>query len=58
MKNNSITPFKIKISKEHIDTILEKVKTFNWADFPKRNGWEDGVGYDDLLKLVNYWEGN
>jgi len=58
MKNNSIIPFKIKISKEHIDTILEKVKTFNWQDFPKRNGWEDGVGYDDLLKLVNYWKDN
>src|SRR5690606_16847406 len=55
MKNATIIPFKIEINREHINDIQNKVKKYNWRDFPKRSGWQDGVGYDDLLKLVNFW---
>ena len=48
-------PYNIKIEKNIIQNITEKVKNYNWKKIDKINSWEMGTNYLVLKKICKYW---
>ena len=51
-----VSPFTIRIPKERLAVISNKVKAYDWNQLPDAGGWTAGVGVADLRRLVNYWQ--
>jgi pimeloyl-ACP methyl ester carboxylesterase len=50
-----VSPYRIDISDERLDTIRAKVEAYDWSQLADAGGWTAGVGVDDLKRLVAYW---
>lgn len=52
----TITPFKIDVPQQRLDTIMNRVKTAEWPDRPDvEDAWAFGASYDAMKDMVDYW---
>ncbi len=52
---SSPTPFTINIPQSKLDAIADKVRGFEWIDFPQDGGWAYGANQDYLKEFCAYW---
>ncbi len=48
-------PFRIDIPQHTLNRIAEKVRGFEWIDFPKDGGWAYGTNQDYLKEFCDHW---
>ena len=50
-----IKPFKVDISKENLQNIYSKVKSYQWHEMPDDGGWNYGTNLDYMKDFSKYW---